>query len=254
MKLTIITPSFNHVEFLGQTIDSVLTQAADVDLEYLVRDGGSTDGTIELLRSYGDRVRWLSEPDKGQVDAINRGLRAATGDIVGWLNSDDFLLPGALRRVKNAFSANPDTQWVFGDCIIVGRDGNEMRKSVSAYKRFQAKRYSHKRLLMTNFVSQMTVFWRRDLIDKVGLLDESLPLAFDYEYWLRLAAVGDPFYIDAPQAAFRWYQTSKSGGNIREQCREDELIAARHGIGTVPAFRKRIQNCLRSAAYRWLPS
>ncbi|MDX1929806.1 MAG: glycosyltransferase family 2 protein [Pirellulaceae bacterium] len=253
MKLTLITPSFNHAEFLGETIDSVREQQLDVDLDYIVLDGGSNDGTIGLLESYGDQVQWSSKPDNGQVDAINRGLASATGDVVGWLNSDDLLLPGALQRVADAF-ANSSTQWVFGDCIIVDRDGHEIRKWVSAYKRFQAKRYSRKRLLMNNFISQMTVFWRRDLIDKVGLLDESLPLAFDYEYWLRFAAIADPVYIDAPQAAFRWYTTSKSGGNVADQCREDELIAARHGITSAGAAKKRLQNWLRIAAYRWLPA
>jgi GT2 family glycosyltransferase len=107
--------------------------------------------------------------------------------------------------------------------------------------------------LVSNFISQMTVFWRREVIDKVGLLDESLPLAFDYDYWLRLASICDPVYIDAPQAAFRWYTTSKSGSNVRDQCREDELIAARHGIRMSQAAMKRMQNWLRIAAYQWLP-
>ncbi len=254
MKLTLITPSYNHAEFLRSTIDSVLTQPAEIDLEYIVYDGGSKDKTLDVLQSYGDRVQWYSEADNGQVSAINRGLRSAGGDVVGWLNSDDLLLPGALQRVADTFSCNASVQWVFGDCIIVDRHGREIRKWVSAYKRFQAKRYSRKRLLMSNFISQMTVFWRRELIDQVGLLDESLPLAFDYDYWLRLASVCDPVYIDAPQAAFRWYTTSKSGGNIKEQCREDEAIAARHGIRPVAAMNKRLQNWLRIAAYRCLPA
>lgn len=254
MKLTLITPSYNHAEFLRLTIDSVLAQSAEIALEYIVHDGGSKDETLDILKSYGDQVQWSSEADNGQVDAINRGLASATGDVVGWLNSDDLLLPGALQRVADAFSKSDSTQWVFGDCIIVDRNGQEIRKWVSTYKRFQAKRYSRKRLLESNFISQMTVFWRRDLIDRVGLLDQSLPLAFDYEYWLRLAKVCDPIYIDAPQAAFRWYQTSKSGGNVIDQCREDELIAARHGIASAGAAKKRLQNWLRIAAYRWLPA
>lgn len=253
MKLSLITPSFNHAEFLGATIDSVLSQEGDFELEFVVLDGGSTDGTLEILRHYGDSVRWFSQPDKGQVDAINRGLTMVTGDIVGWLNSDDYLLPGALQRIVSAFASSESVQWVHGDCIVVDRKGNEVRKWISAYKRYQAKRYSRNRLLASNFISQMTVFWRRDLMDKSGMLDDTLPLAFDYEYWLRLASVCDPVYIDAPQAAFRWYTTSKSGGNVREQCKEDELIAARHGISGAGAVFKRLQNSLRIAAYTFLP-
>ena len=252
MKISLITPSFNHAEFLGTTIDSVLSQDGDFELEFVVLDAASTDGTLEILQHYGERVRWFSQPDKGQVDAINRGLSMATGAVVGWLNSDDYFLPGALQRIASTFAASDTVQWVHGDCIIVDRKGNEVRKWIAAYKRYQSKHYSRNRLLASNFISQMTVFWRRDLIKKVGLLDESLPLAFDYEYWLRLANVSAPVYIDAPQAAFRWYTTSKSGGNVREQCKEDELIAARYGIGGMSVWSKRLQNWLRIVAYRYL--
>ena len=253
MKISLITPSYNQAEFIQCTMESVLAQTGHFELEYVVLDGGSTDGTVDILRSYGNRINWHSERDDGQVDAINKGFRAATGEVVGWLNSDDVLLPGALQRVADAFKVIESVQWVFGDCIVVDRKGTEVRNWVTAYKRYQAKRYSRQRLLASNFISQMTVFWRRDLIDKVGLLDASLLLAFDYEYWLRLANVCDPVYIDAPQAAFRWYTTSKSGGNVSEQCREDESIAARHGIHGTRAISKRIQNWIRIAAYRWLP-
>lgn len=253
MKFTLITPSYNHAEFIGETIDSVIAQRGRFELEYMVLDGGSRDETLSILKGYGDQFQWTTQADNGQVDAVNKGLRAATGDVVGWLNSDDYLLPGALQRAADAFSLNESVQWIYGDCIVVDRKGTEVRKWVTAYKRYQAQRYSRQRLLASNFISQMTVFWRRDLIDKVGLLDASLPLAFDYEYWLRLANVCDPVYIDAPQAAFRWYTTSKSGGNVREQCREDESIAARHGIHGTRAISKRIQNWIRIAAYRWLP-
>lgn len=246
-------PSYNHAEFVRAAIDSVLSQRGDFELDFVVLDGASTDSTVDILQRYDDRVRWLSQPDRGQIDAINRGISAASGGIVGWLNSDDYLLPGALQRIAHAFTSSESVQWVHGDCIVVDRKGNEVRRWISAYKRYQAKRYTRDRLLASNFISQMTVFWRRDLIDKIGLLDDTLPLAFDYDYWLRLASVCDPVYIDAPQAAFRWYTTSKSGGNVREQCREDELIAARHGISDTGAIFKRLQNKIRIAAYTCLP-
>jgi len=114
MKISIITPSFNHARFIRRTIDSVLSQTGDFELEYRVLDGASTDGTVEILKSYGDRLQWRSEADNGQVDAINKGLRTATGDIVGWVNSDDTLLPGALARVAAAFRAHPEAEWVHG--------------------------------------------------------------------------------------------------------------------------------------------
>ncbi len=104
-----------------------MSQTGNFELDYVVLDGGSTDKTLEILAAYGNRIRWLSQPDQGQIDAINRGLRAATGDIVGWLNSDDYLLPEALKRIANAFTVNESVQWVYGDCIIVDREGREIR-------------------------------------------------------------------------------------------------------------------------------
>src|SRR4051812_39375084 len=119
MRISIVTPSYNQGAFIGRTIDSILSQQGDFELDYRVIDGGSTDGTVEVLRSYGDRLTWISEPDKGQVDAINKGLAAVTGDVIGWINSDDLLLPGALAKVAAAFRAQPETEWVHGRCVII---------------------------------------------------------------------------------------------------------------------------------------
>lgn len=250
MRISLITPSFNHDEFIRRTIDSVLGQAGDFELEYVVLDGGSTDRTKDILQSYGDRLRWTSEPDGGQVDAINSGLKKATGDVVGWLNSDDVLLPNSVQRVANCFRNNPACEWVHGGCQIIDRDDREIRSWVSRYKRRHAMQYSRASLLSRNFVSQMTVFWRRHAMDAVGYLDPELPLAFDYDYWLRLSKLGDPIYIDEPQAAFRWYETSKSGANFKQQCLEDEAISKRHGnrsFGRI--LSKRMQNAARIAMY-----
>src|SRR5262249_45945988 len=119
MRISLVTPSYNQAPFIRRTIDSVLAQRGDFELDYKVIDGRSTDGTLEILKSYGDRLAWISEPDRGQVDAINRGLRGVTGDIVGWLNSDDVLLPDALARVADAFARNPDAEWLHGRCVII---------------------------------------------------------------------------------------------------------------------------------------
>src|SRR6202000_3209426 len=107
-----------------------LSQSGDFELDYRVIDGASTDGTIEILKRYGDRIAWTSERDKGQVDAINKGLASATGDIVGWLNSDDVLLPGALSRVVAAFTDHPEREWVHGRCVIIDEDDRVVRRWV----------------------------------------------------------------------------------------------------------------------------
>jgi glycosyltransferase involved in cell wall biosynthesis len=133
LKISIVTPSYNHAEFLPKAIESVLGQTGSFELDYVVLDGGSNDTTIDVLKSFGSRLCWHSQEDNGQIDAINKGLLSASGDLVGWLNSDDLLLPGALQRVADAFLREPSAQWVFGDCIVVDRNGQEIRKWVSAY-------------------------------------------------------------------------------------------------------------------------
>ncbi|MFZ5862552.1 MAG: glycosyltransferase family 2 protein [Nitrospirota bacterium] len=228
MKISIITPSFNQGRFIERTIESILGQRGDFELEYLVLDGGSTDETLEILRTYDGRIRWSSARDHGQIDAINRGFRLATGDIVGWVNSDDLLRPGALARVKDAFDRDHNLQWLHGRCDIIDEHDRVIRHVVSAYKHWCAARYSYSRLLRENFISQMTVFWRRSLFDGVGLLDPRFPLAFDYELWLRFGKVSDPLYLPDRLACFRWYDTSKSGANYERQFDENYLAAQHH--------------------------
>src|SRR5262249_54852388 len=169
-----------------------------------------------------------SERDHGQLDAINKGLRAATGEIVGWLNSDDVLAPGALQRVAEAFGARPALDWVHGRCDIIDAEDRVIRRWISAYKHWCSVRYSYSRLLTENLISQMTVFWRRRLLEEIGYLDPALKLAFDYDLWLRLAKRSDPLYIPERQASFRWYEATQSGSSFERQFKEDYAIALRH--------------------------
>jgi glycosyltransferase involved in cell wall biosynthesis len=232
MKISLVTPSYNQAQFIRRTIDSVLEQRGDFELDYRVVDGGSTDGTLEILKSYGDRLRWQSEPDKGQVDAINKGLRAATGDVVGWLNSDDVLLPDALARVASAFTAHPDREWLHGRCVIIDADDHEVRRWVSAYKDFRSRHHTFENFLTENYISQMTAFWRRSVHADIGYLDPDIRFAFDYDLFVRLAARGEPIYIEDPIACFRWYETSKSGGGFVVQMAETARIGAQHREAT----------------------
>jgi glycosyltransferase involved in cell wall biosynthesis len=209
-SFTIITPSFNQSGFIARTIESVLAQRGDFTVEHSVIDGGSTDGTLDILRGYGDRIRWVSEPDRGQVDAVNKGFRRATGDIVGWLNSDDVYEPGALQKVADAFACAPEATWCFGLCRVIDEHDGEVRRGVTAYKNSWIRRYSAENLLVCDFISQPAVFLKRDIFEELGVLDESLDWAFDYEYWLRIAQRYKPVIIDEYVAAFRWHPTSKT--------------------------------------------
>lgn len=251
LRISLITPSFNQGPFIGQTIESVLQQRGDFELEYLVLDGGSTDGTLKILRGYGKRLCWTSEPDGGQVDALNKGLRAASGDIVGWLNSDDLLAPDALQRVAVAFASQPALEWLYGGCDIIDARNRAIRRWITAYKNWYCWHYSYTRLLTENFISQMTVFWQRRTLDEIGYLDPMLKLAFDYDLWLRLGRRSEPFYIPERQASFRWYQSSKSGACFKEQFREDYAVALRYAPERRwLLFRKRVRTWRTLAVYR----
>jgi GT2 family glycosyltransferase len=252
-KISIVTPSLNQGEFIERTIRSVLDQEGDFDLEYLVFDGGSTDGTREVLERYADRLRFVVEPDTGQANAVNKGLRAATGDVVGWVNSDDLLLPGTLARVAQAFREHPEALWLHGRCEIVDEEDLPIRRWLSAYKDFRCRRYSREALLVENFVSQMTVFWRRAAQERVGVLDESLRYTFDYDLWLRLSALGTPLFLDEKLAAFRWYMRSKSGADFEKQFAEDALVFRRYASGYgLLGLRKRVKTAQIVGAYRLL--
>jgi glycosyltransferase involved in cell wall biosynthesis len=252
MRISIVTPSFNQARYIQRTIDSVLEQQGDFQLDYRVIDGGSTDGTLDILASYGDRLHWISEPDHGQVDAINKGLSTATGDIIGWLNSDDLLLPGALAHVAQAFSAHPDAEWVHGRCAIIDEHDRTVRRWVSAYKHFRSRHHSFENLLTENYVSQMTAFWRRSAHEAVGYLDPNVRLAFDYDFFLRLAKRSAPVFIDEPIACFRWYAESKSGAGFVAQMTETNELARRYRSNPWTRVRARVKKLGIINVYRAL--
>jgi glycosyltransferase involved in cell wall biosynthesis len=236
-----------------RTLESVLSQQGDFDLEYLVQDGGSSDGTLEILERHKDRISLVVERDKGQADAVNRALRRARGEIVGWVNSDDLLRPGAVQAVVDAFRAAPSALWLHGRCDIVDENDRPIRRPVAAYKDFRARRHRTDRLLVENYVSQMTVFWRRSLQDRVGLLDPSLRYTFDYDLWLRFAAVAPPVYLPRTLAAFRWRTASKSGSSFEAQFAEDWEVFLRHAPDDRwLRLRKRLRTAQILAVYRLL--
>lgn len=229
IKISIITPSFNQLHFLKETVESIHNQVVDAELEHIVVDGGSNDGTVEYLRSLGGKIRWVSEHDRGQSDAVNKGMKMATGDIIGWLNSDDLYLPGALQTVVLHFQANPGCQWAYGRCIIIDKDGVERWKWITRYKNARLKKFTHGKLLRENFISQPAVFFRKELWDKAGGLDLGLNYAIDYDLWLRFAQCSPAGVINTDLSAFRRHGTSKSETGFRDQFFEQYAVAKRYG-------------------------
>ena len=226
-RISLVTPSFNQGAFIGRTIDSVLGQEYP-NLDYFVVDGGSTDGTLEILRGYGSRIRWISEPDRGQSHALNKGLAAADGDVLAFLNSDDVLLPGVLRRVGEYFRDQPGTHWLTGRCRTIDARDREIRRVVTAYKNAWLYTGSIRVLQCLNYVSQPATFWSRELYERVGPFNEDLRYAMDYDYWLRAAQHYRLHVLHRDLACFRIHGESKAGAVPRMQFDADLQIARTH--------------------------
>lgn len=228
MKISIITPSFNQAEFIERTILSVLSQNYP-DLEYVVMDGGSTDGTLDILKKYDNKIIWKSEKDKGQSDAINKGLKMATGEIVAYLNSDDTYEIGTLQKVADFFASNPDKKWVYGKCIIINEKDREIRRPITWYKNLLLKKYSYAKLLSENFISQPATFWRREVLSEIGYLNENEHFCMDYEFWLRIGQKYPAGVIPEYLANFRYYASSKSGSVNKKQFQDELRLAKKFG-------------------------
>lgn len=196
-------------------------------------DGGSNDGTLEVLKKYSKHITWKSEKDRGQSDAINKGLRIATGDIVAFLNSDDTYEPDAIKRVAHFFKQNPEKKWVYGKCRIINDDGMEIRKPITAYKNLLLKRYNYNKLLSENFISQPATFWKREIHQDIGYLNENEHYCMDYEFWLRIGQKYPAGVIQDYLANFRYYADSKSGRVNKKQFQDELRIAKKNSKGAL---------------------
>jgi glycosyltransferase involved in cell wall biosynthesis len=237
MKFTIITPNKNGGRFLEETIRSVISQKkTGVDLEYLVIDGGSTDDSIKIIRSYEQDIsQIISEPDRGPVSAINKGLRLASGEIVAWLNADDRYHPGALKRIAEMMAAHPDKALCFGACRIIDEEGREIRRGITRFKEAFFPFSSRFTIQCLNYISQPAMFFRRSALEAAGYLREDMVAAWDYDFILRLWRRGGAAYVQgAPLADFRWHPGSISARKFAVQFKEEFDTAARDAGNLAP--------------------
>ena len=182
--VSIITPSYNQAAFLEKTICSVLEQDYPA-IEYMVVDGASKDASIEIIKKYENRLTWwVSEKDSGQAEAINKGLARAKGEYVAWLNSDDYLMPGAVSAAVEALRQNPDASFVYGNVRVVTLDGKVLNT-------LTYKDWTLVDLMTFHIIGQPAVFMRRSALEKTGFLDQSLNFLLDHQLWIRLASVGE---------------------------------------------------------------
>lgn len=214
--VSIVTPSLNQGKFIQDTIDSVLSQEYP-NLEYLVIDGGSIDETVEILNSYADRILWVSEPDSGQSQAINKGWQQTSGDIVTWLNADDLLTPGAVWRAVEALQANSSLGGVYGDCLYISENGNVV-------KPYPVQQYDYDMLVIEteNFIPQPGTFLLRSIVEQAGNLDESFHYVLDYDLWLRMGLYAPMKYLPYEMGRARLHNAAKTLRAIRNF--SDEFI------------------------------
>jgi glycosyltransferase involved in cell wall biosynthesis len=224
---TVVTPSYNQGEFIERTIRSVLDQDAEGGVEYLVFDGGSTDETVAILRQHEGRLAWRSESDRGQAHAVNKGLEASRGAIIGWLNSDDVYYPGALAAVEKAFAQRPDVDVLYGEA-------NHIDAHDAVLEPYPTAPWEFERLLSVCFICQPAAFFRRSVVDRFGALDETLRYSLDYEYWLRIALKGARFErLPVLLAGSRLHENTKTLGSRVAVHREINDMF-RRTLGAVP--------------------
>src|SRR6185369_3117148 len=243
--ISIVTPSYNQGEFLAETIESVISQAGDFVVDYIVVDGGSADNSVDIIRRYDSLLqrgewpircrkivfRWMSETDRGQTDALMKGFRMATGDIFAWLNSDDTYLPGALQTAAGFCSEHPEVGLMYGDACYCNQSGITIA-------RYRTDDFDLDRLASTNIICQPSAFLRRDAFDAVDGLDKSLQFAMDYDLWIRIGRRFPCRHIPRLLATYRLHDSSKtiSCDTLYKNCEESLAVTIRH-FGWAPLTR-----------------
>jgi glycosyltransferase involved in cell wall biosynthesis len=228
-SITIITPSFNQGRFIEQTIQSVLDQRYP-NLEYIVVDGGSRDETIDILKRYDGRLRWISEKDTGQSDAINKGFRMAKGEILAWLNSDDIYLPGALEKVGRYFAEQPGVMMVYGEGYMLDERGNVKCRFPFTEPKFDL----WKLIYFGDYVLQQSTFFRRSVFDAIEMLDESLHYTMDWDLFIRIGKRFRVDYIPEYLGAIREHGEAKTSVGGVGRFEEIKSIIRKHGVMRYP--------------------
>lgn len=238
--VSIVTPSLNQGQFIERCIESVGAQDHR-PLEHIVIDGGSTDPTVSVLERHPE-ITWVSEPDDGQVEAINKGFGMARGEFVAWLNADDFYLPGAVASAVRTLRQHPDAAFVFANYVVVNERGEELR--LVRPERLDLRH----QLTIGNLIPSPTVFMRRQALDAVGQLDGSYRNSFDYDLWNRFVTQFPIVYCDEYWTCFRLHESSKTVSRSAEFIREDREIVRRYRgrrLRLFPDYR------VRMIAHRW---
>jgi glycosyltransferase involved in cell wall biosynthesis len=243
--VSIITPSYNQAHFIEETIRSVLAQDY-AGIEYIIVDGGSTDGSVDIIKKYADQLAWwISEKDQGHADALNKGFAHASGEIWAWLNSDDTYYPGAVSEAVVFLQAHPDVGMVYGDANLTDDTGRVIGK-------FAARQTDYSRLLRGSVhIPQATTFFRAELWRQIGPLDLCLFYAFDYNLWVQLAKISKLHYLPRLWATFRLHSAGKSV-RFDDRCYPDMLRVYQRECGQRFSWLW-LRAKVRRIFYAWLP-
>lgn len=243
--VSIVTPSFNQARFLETALISVARQTYP-RVEHLVVDGGSSDGSVEIIRRHADRLAWwVSEPDKGQADAINKGMRRARGEIVAWLNSDDALAPWAVAEAVEEFARRPAAVLVFGDALSFNAEGRP-------FHILRAGNWGLEDLMTFHILPQPAVFMRREAAEAVGFLDDDFHYLLDHKLWLKLALKGEMVYRRRVWAFARYHEAAKNAAQAAKF--GDEALRLAEWMSADPRFAApyaRLRRRVWAAAYRF---
>jgi glycosyltransferase involved in cell wall biosynthesis len=210
-KISILIPSYNKARFITATLKSIFDQKYK-NIEVIIQDGGSTDGTLGIIKKYAKRypIIWESKRDKGQLDAINKGLKKATGLVLTFINADDCYMPGAFAAISNAYTKNPNALWFAGRGIVINKNGKEIAKPVTLYKNLLLALNSYFLLLTLNYFMQPSVFITRKVWKQFGPFTGTADFITEYDFWLKLGAVAMPVVIGRNFSKFRIEQNTKT--------------------------------------------
>lgn len=228
MQFSIVTTCFNAAQTIERTIQSVIESSVDFEVEHIITDAGSTDGTLDIIEKYKDHLTILEAKGLNQSQGINHGLRAAKGQILSFLNADDTYQPDCLKTVWHAFKKNHDRKWLVGQCKIIDQNDNEIQPWISKYKNLLLANYSYPLLLCENFICQPATFFRPELFSQYGYFAEDQNLVMDYEFWLRVAREQPPAVVNQHLSNFRRFLGTKSNANFLQQFIDDKAISYKY--------------------------
>lgn len=244
-KISIVIPSYNKVKYIQETLDSIASQNYP-NLEVIIQDGGSTDGTVEIIRQFAKKypktIKWISKKDKGQVDAINKGLKKAIGDVLTFINADDVYEKGALKKVGKYFAEYPNTPWLAGKGRTINGEGEEISILITFYKNLLLKINIYLFLLTVNYFMQPSVFLSRNAYQKYGPFTGAGEYVMEYDMWLRIGKEEMPAILDTHLSSFRITKETTSAVLFEKILTEDYQVASKYTKNLFILFLHKVHN------------